>query len=394
MNALKLVLCAFLGLLLVGCPPPCVTWARLIGGSGLETVDAVVPTATGGYAAIGHIEEAGGNYQILLLLRDNMGDYVGWSTFGGAGEDRGYDLQQTPDGGYIVAGSYDMGTPAVPDHNFIVIREGVDGISIWNDLLGTAGADEVARAVDVTDDGGWVAAGVKVAPGNSSLYVAKWNSTGVLEWDEDVGGVGGESGFAVQQTADGGYMAAGWSDSYGSAIQMYLAILDSAGSFSWSATCGGAGNEVAEAAAQTSDNGYILAGCSTSFSRGDEDAYVVKLDEDGVLQWDRVFSGPYFDGVKDIVEVANGGYVLVYEQIKEHTGADSAIVLVKLNAAGATQWTRTYDGPGRDRPTSVAVANDGGYIIGGYTDSWTAGDFDAYLIKTDRWGNAPAVPTD
>ena len=382
---------------LVGCPPAGVRWARVIGGGGTDTAEAVIATADGGYAAVGHTDTGTGSntFEVYLVLYDGDGTMVDWNVIGSVGEDSGYDLQQMPDGGYLLAASYESTTSTV-NHNFWLLRTDAAATVVLARTEGTTTADEVPRAVDQTADGGYVQAGVQIGATDSSLYVVKWDAGGTVDWDAAIGGAAGESAFAVQQTDDLGYMVAGWTASLGvGGRDMYLVKLTAAGGPDWSTTYGGSGDEGAEAARQTADGGYILAGESTSFSTdGNWDAYLVKTDAAGGVQWSRVIGGPYFDGAKDIAQTPDGGYIVVVETFVDEAGANRDIQLIRLRADGSTRWTRTYGGPGQDRPTSVAVAHDGGFVIGGYSNSWSgSGDMDIYLIKTGPWGFAPATPT-
>jgi hypothetical protein len=383
--------------LLVGCPSAGVRWARVIGGAGTDTAEAVIATADGGYATVGHTDTGTGanTLEVYLVLCDADGTMIDWNVIGSVGEDRGYDLQQMPDDGYLLAASYES-TTTTANHKFWLLRTDAAASVILARTKGTTTADEIPRAVDQTADGGYVQAGMRIGATDSSLYVVKWDAAGTMDWDAAIGGAAGESAFAVEQTNDLGYMAAGWTASSGAGGRdMYLVKLTTAGGLDWSTTYGGSGDEGAEAARQTADGGYILAGESTSFSTdGNWDAYLVKTDAAGGVQWTRVIGGPYFDGAKDIAQTSDGGYIVVVETFLDVAGTNRDIQLIRLRADGSTLWTRTYGGTAQDRPTSVAVAHDGGFVIGGYSNSWSvSGDMDIYLIKTSPQGFAPATPT-
>ncbi|MCP4641202.1 MAG: hypothetical protein GY851_12245 [bacterium] len=379
---------------LVGCPPAGVRWARIIGGAGTDTAEAVIATADGGYALVGDTDTGTGSngLDVYLVLCDKNGTMVDWNVIGGGNEHRGYDLQQMPDNGYLLAASYQT-TSAPVNHKFWLLRTDAAASVTLARTEGTTTADEIPKAVDQTADGGYVQAGVRLGATTTNLYVVKWDAAGTFDWDADIAGA---SGFAVQQTADLGYMAAGWTTTFGPGDRdMYLVKLTAAGVLDWSMPYGSTGDEGAEAAQQTADGGYILAGESTSFSTdGNWDAYIVKTNAAGGVQWTRVIGGPYFDGAKDIAQTPDGGYIVVVETFVDVAGVNRDIQLIRLRADGSTRWTRTYGGSGQDRPTSVAVAHDGGFVIGGYTNSWsTIGDMDIYLIKTNPGGYAPATPS-
>ena len=151
------------------------------------------------------------------------------STYGGSGNDVGYSVQQTSDGGYIIAG-----------------------------YTGSFGA------------------------GGDDVYLVKTDSSGVMQWNRTYGGSGYDVGLSVQQTSDGGYIIAGYTGSFGAGgDDVYLVKTDSSGVMQWSRTYGGSDDDMGCSVQQTSDGGYIIAGWTKSFGSGNEGVYLIGTDDIG-----------------------------------------------------------------------------------------------------------------
>jgi hypothetical protein len=183
------------------------------------------------------------------------------------------------------------------------------------------------------------------------------------------------------QTGDGGYALAGYTYSFGSGNgDAWLVKADASGNLQWSKTYGGAGDDFARTVVQTGDGGYALAGRTYSFGAGNCDAWLVKADASGNLQWSKTYGGAGSDGAYSVVQTGDGGYALAGD-----TSWD--FWLVKADASGNLQWNKTYGGANSDRAYSVVQTGDGGYALAGYTLSFGAGGPDFWLVKADASGN-------
>jgi len=162
---------------------------------------------------------------------------------------------------------------------------------------------------------------------------------------------------------------------------VYLIKTDSQGDTVWTRTYGGTRNDVGRSVQLTADGGYIVVGTTSSFGAGSEDVYLVKTNAQGDTLWTRTYGGDTLDHGRSVQPTADGGYIIVGSSFFD-------VYLVRTDAQGDTLWTRTYGGTGFDWGRSVQKTNDGGYIVAGYTESYGAGDFDVWLIKTDDQGVA------
>jgi len=203
-----------------------------------------------------------------------------------------------------------------------------------------------------------------------------------IDWDKTYGGVSGDEALSVVQTSDGGYAIAGRTTSFGaSSSDFWLVKTDPAGNIVWSQIYGGADYERAESVVQTTDGGYAIAGCTTSFGAGIWDYWLVKTDSTGNMQWSETYGGTGHDLASSVVQTTDGGYAIAGYTTSFGAGGDD-FWLVKTDSTGNMLWNHTYGGEGNDEALSVVQTNDGGYAIAGYTTSFDPNaTSDAWLIK-------------
>jgi len=333
---------------------------------------------------------------ILLLLiiscrkptaPSEHGPYMLWSrTFGGAGYDNGNSIQQTSDGGYIIVGrttSSDTG-----EFDVYLIKTDTYGNLSWAKTYGGSNWDG-GYSVQVTSDGGYIIAGRtnSFGAGYKDVYLIKTDQNGDTLWTKTYGGPDEELGFSVQQTSDGGYIIAGYTRSFGAgSADAYLIKTDDQGEILWTKTYGGTNSDVVLSVQQISDGGYIIAGSTSSFGSGNMDVYLIKTDENGNTIWTRTYGGEDLDSGHSVRQTSEGGYIITGSTSSYGSGVVD-VYLIKTDANGDTLWTKTYGGANTDKGYSVQQTSDGGYIIVGYTNSFGAGSYDVYLIKTDNNGD-------
>ena len=204
---------------------------------------------------------------------------------------------------------------------------------------------------------------------------------GHTNWNKTYGGFRIEVAYSVIQTSDGGYAIAGYTTTYGAGKHdFWLVKTDSTGNLEWSRTYGGPeSNEEAYSVIQTSDGGYLIAG-EKSDGDGEEDFWLVKTDSSGNLEWSRTYGGSGGDVARSVIQTSDGGYVIAgYTNSYGAGGFD--FWLVKTDSSGNIEWSRTYGGPKSDEARSVIQTLDGGYAVVGLTQSYGAGMADFWLIK-------------
>ena len=242
-----------------------------------------------------------------------------------------------------------------------------------------------------TTDGGYVVAGYTESYGAGSydVWLIKTDSDGNELWSKTYGGTDNDEAYSVKQTTDGGYIVAGYTESYGAGEEdMWLIKTDADGNKLWDQTFGGNYYDSANSVQQTNDNGYIVAGYTYFYGAHNHDAWLIKTDTDGNMLWDQTYGGTGLsDKAESVQQTTDGGYIIA--GFTDSYGTDTAW-LIKTDADGNMLWDRTYGGGGfsDDYAESVQQTTDGGYIVAGYAGS-NPGERDVWLIKTDADGNAP-----
>ncbi|MHA2032828.1 MAG: hypothetical protein ACW99Q_25960, partial [Candidatus Kariarchaeaceae archaeon] len=204
----------------------------------------------------------------------------------------------------------------------------------------------------------------------------------IIDWNQRYGGANDEWLFSAIQTTDGGFVFAGWTNSYGSGnLDMWLVKTDSAGQMEWNQTYGGSLTDGANAVIQTADGGYMLGGWTELYGAGSFDIWIVKTDMHGESEWNQTFGGvnDEFLGQASLISTVDGGYAFV--GVTQSYGAGlNDFWLIKLNHTGVAAWNQTYGGSSDDIGESIVQTTDGGYLLGGWTGDDEDGDI--WLIKT------------
>jgi hypothetical protein len=369
---------------------PDVEWERMFGGSMGDIGKSVQQTSDGGYIVAGSTSSIGAGDSDVYLIKVTSAGSEQWETsFGSAYGEYGRSVQQTSDGGYIIAG--DAYSLIAGLNDVYLVKADAAGGKQWEKRFsaypgGIPGQDSDDRgySVEQSSDGGYIIAGWthSLVEEQIDVYLIKVNSDGSKQWDKTLGGTGDDYGYSVQQTTDGGYVIAGETSSSGAgADDIYLVKVDAGGAIEWERAFGGAADDVGYSVQQTTDGGYIIAGSTWSFGTGAHpDVYLVKVDAGGAIEWEKTFGGTLDDRGYSVDQTTDGGYIVtgLTSSFDDKTYAD--VYLVKVGAAGSKQWEKTFGGAmGYDSGESVRQTSDGGYIVAGYTYSFAPGD--VYLIK-------------
>jgi hypothetical protein len=367
-----------------------VTFLRTYGGTDNDYGYSVEQTADSGYIIVGHTLSFGaGSTDVYLVKTDAVGGTLWTRTYGGSDNDYGWSVRQTMDGGYVIAGiTFSFGRQ---DGDFYLIKTNSSGEAQWTRTYGSSGSDHGYWA-EPTADGGFILVGkYGRATGYDDVYLVKTDSLGDTKWTRTYGGDSSDYGWSVEQTVDGGYVIAGNTNSFGAGgWDAYLLKLDANGDTLWTRTFGGAGIDGGYSVRQTADGGYLMAGETESFGSGNRDVYLIKTDADGDSLWASTYGGPGHDEGSSIQRTTDGGYIIAGHTASYGAG-DVDVYIIKTDANGDSLWTRTYGGRDWEIGKSVQLTFDGGYIIAGHTESFGAGLIDIYLIKTDSFGRAVAV---
>jgi len=328
----------------------------------------------------------GGSLDDFLAYRvDANGDKLWRKNYGGDLSERCYAFQQTIDGGFLFAGFGNSGGNGF--HDFLVYKVDATGAKQWRKYYG-GGNYDYCYAARQTADGGYVLAGTtySYSHGGTDILIYKLDAAGNKVWRKNYGGSGIDDGRSVQQTADGGYVVAGHGDSYTTGNYDVLVYrLDAAGNKVWRKNFGGCGYDYCYTVRQTADGGFITVGYSDSFSPGNTDFLVTKLGADGVVQWQKTYGGSGWEEGYGLCVCSGGGYAMVGSTTSYSHGMEDVLVY-RVDASGAKQWRKNLGGFQNDLGFVVQQTTDGGFIVLGTTYSYTSGSADFLAYKLDAAG--------
>jgi len=369
-------------------------WIKTYGGQFDDVGKSVQQTSDGGYIIVGSTSSFGaGSSDVSLIKTDAYGNVLWTKTYGGQSYDYGFSVQQTSDGGYIIAGA----TASFGDEllDVYLIKTDSNGNVIWSKIFYGEGCWDEGRSVQQTSDGGYIIAGTKIymrGEGNSSIYLIKTDSDGNLLWENTFSGDGYSYSYSVRQTSDGGYIIVGTTIAWPVILRnnCYLLKTDSFGNLIWSKTFDLGDSEEGHAVLQTADSGYIVLG-DTWDAIGFGRIYLIKTDIEGNTIWTKILGNAYC-GIGDhaLDETIDGGYIITGHSAGAwYRGVprDNDVYLLKTDSYGNRLWEKTFIRLTEDYGYSVHHTADGGYIVVGRTDYYEKAS-EVLLIKTDSKGNA------
>ena len=200
-------------------------------------------------------------------------------------------------------------------------------------------------------------------------------------WNQTYGGADADKAYSIVETSDGGYALAGETASYGAGYSdFWLIKTDSSGNMQWNQTYGGLNNDIAHSLIQTADGGYALTGNTKSYGAGNFDFWLVKTDSSGSIQWNQTYGGLNHDLAYSVVQMSDEGYAIAGDTSSYGAGGYD-FWLVRTDSTGNMQWNQTYGGANSDIGWSVVQTGDGGYALAGYTASYGVGGYDFWLVK-------------
>lgn len=357
-------------------------------------------------------------------------------TYGGSSLDEANDVVQADDGGFVLFGTTtsidgDINDKNNDDRDFWVLKLNADGSKSWSKTYGGS-SDEEGFGISKTNDGGYVLAGYSRSFGGNTcgndgdvcendgfqdFWLVKIDGSGTMLWERNFGFSGGEQGFKIIQTADGGFFATGYLDvtlsngegndgllgtntnSRGNlhGVGEYWAIkLDADGNKVWRRYFGGANNDRSFDTLQTDDGGYLMIGSSESEdfditdSRGSYDMWIIKINGSGDKMWTKSFGGSEIDVAYKVAPAGNGNYIIVGDTRSSDQDVSNALGNADLWAVkfsgsnGNMIWERTYGGTQFESAQSIAAIGGNNFAIAGSSRS-SDGDVSANNGQNDIW---------
>ncbi|MBN2586166.1 MAG: T9SS type A sorting domain-containing protein [Candidatus Fermentibacteraceae bacterium] len=256
--------------------------------------------------------------------------------------------------------------------------------TLWTATFGGS-QDEQCYDCIRTADGGYMMVGYtrSFGAGDDDVWMVKTDGDGTLLWYRTFGGTSSDRGYSVCQTCDGGYIIGGWSFSFGpGVVDAWVIKTDSLGDLEWD-SCFGTENgfERCYSIIQAADSSYVFVGETDNNGTTFSDIWLVKIDREGDLMWDSTFGGSSDDYGIDVIERSDGGYALTgWTYISGYT--DTRII--STDESGTMLHESVIGYGGDDRGWDMKQLSDGGFLIAGETSSTVSGKFDAWLVRTDN----------
>lgn len=422
---------------------PAITWQNTIGGDTVESLLTMCLTDDGGslligssYSGISGDKTAGvyGDRQIWLVKLNSSGDIL-WQQSWSASSLAIYSVIQTADGGYFLGGGKSMDYWGLDSGYWIAKLNNIGEIQ-WSRTIN--GDDpEVIQSVNQTSDGGYILAGIswsdvsgdKTTPqwGDGDFWIIKIDAYGNIEWEKDYGAGAYDRPTSITQTSDGGYIFCGESaysftemgdkdePSKGS-YDIWVLKLDNLGEIEWQNLIGGTNWEVPKKIIELEDNCFIVAAESNTYLSGDKtiasyggyDYWILKLDATGEIIWQKQYGGALEEYIENMERTSDGGFFLTGQSGSSISGnkAETCIGekdawVIKIDSIGTIEWQNTIGGSGYEFVTSGLQTDDSGYLLGMSSQSDISGDknenvigpygaFDYWVVKL---GGLPCSPT-
>ncbi|MBK7035668.1 MAG: T9SS type A sorting domain-containing protein [Bacteroidetes bacterium] len=406
---------------------PSIEWQKCYGGTFEDYARDCQNTTDGGFVFVGTSTFANGDvtvnhgYDDYWIIKTSSTGIIQWQvSVGGSEIDFPRSIEQTSDDGYIICGFSKSNDYDVSGHHggsfysdFWVVKLNSTGTLIWQKSLGGTDHDS-GYSVKETSDGGYIVAGeARSNDGDVSghhgflgdYWIAKLDASGNITWQKCYGGTDGDVATDILETSDGGFIIAGYAFSndfdvvgnHGNS-DFWIIKLSNVGNVQWKKCYGGIYSEEAQRIKPTPDGGYIIIG-TTHSNNGDVsgkhdsfDYWVVKIDINGTLQWQKCLGGDSEDYGYGIDVTSDGGYIVTGYTLSNNgdvsgNHGDWDFWVVKLNESGSLLWQKCLGGTSYDRSFSIKQAPDGGYIIAGYSISengditFNHGGYDFWVVK-------------
>jgi hypothetical protein len=342
-------------------------------------------------------------------------------TYGTTFSEIAKSVRQTADGGYIIGGTnlvkvdslgIEEWSKAIPsdfasltsDNGYILIKNDnditftkvdVSGNTLWQTVYSEGHWANEGFHIEQTEDGGYIVTGRFQSVTGSGMLLLKLNANGGKIWRRTYSestSAGFNGGFSVQETADSGFIMAGYANInfYDSTRHkdVFIVKTDSVGTEEWRKFFGGAADDLGAFVRQDNSGNYFISGTTNSYGIGTEsNMYLMKIDSDGNTLWEKTYGGNLEEKGTGLWATNDGGCIMTGRSNSFSASGDFDGYIVKTDANGDTLWTKNYIGTGEDIIHSVQQTVDNGYIMAGATNSIGAGDFDMLLLKTDATGN-------
>jgi hypothetical protein len=374
--------------------PPAEDWNITVDKNNMECGQEVQETIDGGFICVGNsFNDYHKTNEVILCKVDSFGNNEWNKTYKGEDADwsSGNSVKQCSDGGFIITGDTED-----KDSNDCVLwlfKTDANGNMVWNKTF-NLGCDGHGYSVLITSDGGFLIAGFILMDWEDwyDIWLIKTDVNGNEEWNQTLGGINDDMCFDVQQTSDGGFIITG--STAVNPFEDYDVLLiktDNDGNEEWSKTFGGLDFDEGWGVDQTLDGGYIITGLTESYGSGSGDVWLIKTDANGEEEWSRTFGGTDYDWGLSGHQTTDNGFIIT-GLTESYGSGEGDLWLLKTNVNGNLDWSMTFGGGDFDIGSFVRETSDEGYIITGGTVSFGLDGQDLWLIKISGTNQPPNDP--
>jgi len=308
-------------------------------------------------------------------------------TFGGPENDFGNSIVVSADQQLFCFGTTSSLTNGGKD--FYLIKTTTSGNLIYEKHFGGSG-DETGYSVMNSPDGGIVMAGSTTGSGsgNFDMYVVKAGLQGSVVYEKFYGTADDETATCIIATGNSGYLIGGFRSAAGSGRDFYLVRTDQAGNEMWSKTYGGAAddfiNSLAYVVNAQQEDEFLVFGNTRSHGAGDQDFYLMKINASGDSLWGKTYGTASYEQAGSIIQDAGGFYLCGHSA--GHGHAEHNVYLVRTDLSGNMIWENNYGGALHDGSEQGLLASNGDILMTGYSSSYGAGDVDFMLMRVKTGG--------
>ena len=368
---------------------PTIEWQKTIGDNDSTVINNVQQTTDGGYILAGYKKDVQNGLDYWVVKLNSNADVEWEKAYGGSSTDEAKSIQQTIDGGYIVAGSTTSNDGNVTNNNGYtdawILKLSTNGDIEWQKTYGGSAGDALTNIKQTTDNGyivvGYTGSDDGDIPNNKGYFdawIIKITANGNLEWTKTFGGTNGDWINNTQQTTDGEYLIAGQTQSNNGDItnnhgnaDLWVIKLQANGNLSWQKTYGGSSNDYANCIQKTNDGHYIIAGGTDSnngdviITHGSSDAWVVKIDDLGNILQQTTVGTNGSESANSILQTHDNN-LLITGHSQNNSSNISDIFVATLNTNCTLLWQRQIpQNINRSSATAIFETSDCGYMLFG-----------------------------
>ena len=362
-------------------------WISLLGGTGSDIANGVTIDSSDNIIVVGYTDDGGGG-QDALIAQYNSSGILQWDrTLAGTSSDIANGVAVDSSDNIIVGAS--TSSDGAGSADALIAKYNSSGVLQWDRTLGGTSSD-YANGVTIDSSDNIIIAGrcSSDGAGGADFLIAKYNPSGVLQWDKTLGGTGTDIANGVTIDSSDNIIVVGQSNSDGSFYDVIVAKYNSSGVLQWDKVYGvnGSHNEIGYGVATDSSDNIIIVGTTPAAGAGSNDAFIAKYNSSGVLQWGRVLGGTGYEIGYGVATDSSDNIIVVGRTDSDGAGTNDFLI-AQYNSSGVLQWDRTLGGTGQEVGNDVAIDSSDNIIVVGRTDSDGAGSNDAFIAKLPSDGS-------